>query len=85
MEDKYFLTQIKRKNGTYEKGVVVKDSLDDARQSYHAYLGAYGYGHEAGTDYVACYIADMQGRITDSCIDNRIPQPEPPEPEPNEG
>ena len=76
-DDKWFLTQIKRKNGSYEKGVVVKDSLDDARQSYHAYLGAYGYGHETGTDYVACYIADMQGRITDSCVDDRRPQPEP--------
>lgn len=76
-EDKYFLTQIKRTDGTYSKGVVVKDSLDAARQSFHAYLGAYGYGNEAKTDYVACYICDMAGRITDSCVDDRRPQPEP--------
>jgi len=84
MDDKFFLTQIQRKNGTYSKGVVVKDSLDAARQSFHAYLGAYGYGNADGVDYVACYICDMAGRITDSCVDDRRPAPEPPEPEPEE-
>lgn len=80
MEDKFFLTQIQRAtNGTYTKGVVVKDTLDAARQSYHAYLGAYGYGNAANIDYVACYIADMYGRITDSCIDDRRPKEEPSE------
>ena len=73
MEEKFFLTQIQRKNGEYTKGVVVKDTLDDARQSFHAYLGAYGYGHDNTIDYVACYIADLEGRITDSIVDNRIP------------
>lgn len=72
MIEKYFLTQIQRKNGEFTKGVVVKDSLDAARQSFHAYLGAYGYGNDASVDYVACYIADMAGRITDSIVDNRI-------------
>lgn len=72
-DDRYFLTQIQRKKGEYNKGVVVKDSLDAARQSFHAYLGAYGYGNVADIDYVACYIADMQGRITDSCVDDRRP------------
>lgn len=72
MEEKYFLTQIQRKNGEYTKGVVVKDTLDAARQSFHAYLGAYGYGNDATVDYVACYICDMSGRITDSVVDDRI-------------
>ena len=39
--DKYFLVRVKRTSGTMEKGVEVKDTLDDARQSYHAYMGAY--------------------------------------------
>lgn len=56
--DKYFLVQVKRTNGTIEKGVVVKDTLDAARQSFHAYLGAYGYGHDANTDYVMVEIID---------------------------
>ena len=73
---KYFLTQIQRKNGTYSKGVVVKDSLDAARQSFHAYLGAYGFGNDPAVDYVAVYIADMSGRITDSFVDDRRPTEE---------
>ena len=78
MEEKYFLTQIQRKNGTYTKGVVIKDTLDAARQSYHAYLGAYGYGNDQTVDYVACYIMDISGAIRDSIVDNRIqPEPEP--------
>lgn len=72
MEEKYFLVQIKHTNGTWEKGVVVKDTLDAARQSYHAYLGAYGYGNQAQTDYVACYIMGQNGATYDSMIDNRI-------------
>ena len=59
--DKYFLVQIKRTNGTIEKGVVVKDSFDDAQQSYHAYLGAYAFGKDPNTDYVMVQILDFQG------------------------
>lgn len=73
MENKYFLVQIKHTSNNWEKGVVVKDTLDAARQSYHAYFGAYGYKHDPNTDYVACYIIGMMGETYDSCIDNRIP------------
>jgi hypothetical protein len=73
MIEKYFLTQIQHaKNGTWTKGVVIKDTLDAARQSFHAYLGAYGYGNDINIDYVACYISTMSGVITDMTIDNRI-------------
>ena len=75
--EKYFLVQIKRTSGTIEKGVVVKDSLNDARQSFHAYLGAYGYGHDANTDYVAVYIFGTDGVLFDWIVDNRVPDPEP--------
>lgn len=57
----YFLEQIKRTNGAIEKGVVVKGTLDAARQSYHAYLGAYAYGHDPNTDYVQVAITDSNG------------------------
>lgn len=73
MEDKYFLVQIKHTSGTWEKGVVVKDTLDAARQSYHAYLGAYGYKKDANTDYVACYIFGDNGANYDMMIDDRRP------------
>ena len=59
--ENYFLTQIKRTNGVIEKGVVVKGDLDGARQSYHAYLGAYAYGHDKNTDYVQVAITDNNG------------------------
>ena len=59
--DKFFLIQIKRTNGTIEKGIVVKDSLDSAKQSYHAYLGAYAYGNHENTDYVLVQIMNGAG------------------------
>ena len=74
MEEKFFLVQAKRTNGTYSKGVVVHDTLDAARQGFHAYLGAYAYGHEKGTDYVMCAVIGMNGEIWEKpTIDNRIP------------
>lgn len=59
--DKFFLVQVKRTNGLIEKGVVVKNTLDEAQQSYHAYLGAYAYGKDANTDYVLVHILDSKG------------------------
>lgn len=59
--DKFFLVQIKQTSGAIEKGVVVKETLEAAKQSYHAYLGAYAYGNNAQTDYVMCEILDAQG------------------------
>ena len=58
---KWFLHQIKHSNEQWEKGIVVKDSYEDAKQGYHAYLGAYAYGHDVATDYVQCEITDTDG------------------------
>ena len=81
MENKYFLSQIKRAtDGTYTKGIVVHDTMDNALNGFHAYFGAYGYGKDANTDYVACFVSDITGAIIRSEVDNRIPTPEP-EPE----
>ena len=60
-ENKFFLHQIKRNGSTITKGIVVADTYDAAKQGYHAYLGAYAYGHESGTDFVSCEITDMNG------------------------
>lgn len=74
----FFLHQIKRTSGTIDKGIVVHGSLDGARQGYHAYLGAYAYGHDANTDFVSVEITDMTGaRIISETWAA-------PEPEPNE-
>lgn len=62
-ENKFFLHQIKRTDGTITKGIVVHDTFDAAKQGYHAYLGAYAYGHEQNTDFVSVMITDMTGAI----------------------
>lgn len=59
--NKYFLVQVKRTNDVIEKGVVVKDTYDEACQSYHAYLGAYAFGKDINTDYVMVHILDIKG------------------------
>ena len=61
--ERFFLTQIKRTNGTFEKGCVVKATFDEVKQSYHAYLGAYAYAHDANTDYVSCLVSDITGAV----------------------
>lgn len=63
MENKFFLHQIKRTNGTIDKGIVVKDSYENAIQSYHAYLGAYAYGQNAETDFVSCMITEAMSNV----------------------
>ena len=61
MDNKFFLHQIKRTNNSIDKGIVVKDTYEGAKQSYHAYLGAYAYGQNADTDFVSCEITDIYG------------------------
>ena len=68
MEVKYLLTQAKRKNGTMEKGCAVHDTADNARQAFHAYLSAYGYGHESGTDYVYAAVNDSNGAVVETPV-----------------
>lgn len=59
----YFLHQIKHTNNAYDKGIVVKETYEAAKQSYHAYLGAYAYGQHAQTDFVSCMITDDFGAV----------------------
>lgn len=61
MDNKFFLHQIKRTAGAIDKGIVVKDSFEAAKQGYHAYLGAYAYGQHSDTDFVSCEITDAYG------------------------
>ena len=79
--DKYYLVQVKRTKGVIEKGVVVKDTLDAAKQSYHAYLGAYAYGNNEDTDYVMVEILNGRGLgMAGEYWEKEVPEPEP-EPE----
>lgn len=75
-DEKWFLSQVKRTSGEYFKGVVVHDSKENALNGFHAYFGAYGYGKDSNTDYVACFVSDMSGAIIKSEVDNRIEESE---------
>ena len=66
MITEYFMHRIKHdssKEGsaTWDKGIEVHATLEDAKQSYHAYLGAYAYGHTANVDFISCEITDKYG------------------------
>lgn len=61
--EKFFLHQIKRTGNVFDKGIVVKDSYDAAKQGYHAYLGAYAYGNNPDTDFVSVEITDSTGAL----------------------
>lgn len=61
--EKYFLHQIKHTNGVFDKGIVIKDTFEAAKQSYHAYLGAYAYGQHADTDFVSVMISNVKGIV----------------------
>lgn len=61
MNNVYFVSQVQhnRTTGVWTKGLVVKadpgvDNEAAALQTYHAYLGAYGYGNNVDIDYVYC-------------------------------
>lgn len=60
----YFVHQIKHNkiNDSWDKGIVIKNTEAEALQAYHAYLGAYGYGHDETIDYVFCEL-NMVGHL----------------------
>lgn len=59
----FYLHQIKRSGASVDKGIVVKDTLDGAKQSFHAYLGAYAYGNVETVDFVHCMITDETNQV----------------------
>lgn len=63
MANKFFLHQIRVGKTTTSKGVVIHDTLDDAKQGYHAYLGAYVYGHDPDAIFVEAMITDIDNSI----------------------
>lgn len=63
MQNNYFLHQIKHTGGNFDKGIVIKETFEAAKQGYHAYLGAYAYGQHADTDFVSCMITDLYGAV----------------------
>lgn len=64
MGNKFFLHQVKIGKTNTSKGIVIHDTFDAALQGYHAYLGAYAYGHDADAICVQAMITDRNGIIT---------------------
>ena len=77
MENKFFMTRIRRTDGTFDKGVEVHDYLNEAKGAYYAYLGAYGYGRRADTDFCSAIISDMTGTIISKETWNKAEEPTP--------
>ena len=68
MNDVYFVHQVQhnKTTNTWTKGIVIKDAENAdneaaALQTYHAFLGAYGYGNNADIDYVYCRLDNALG------------------------
>lgn len=62
MGNKFFVHEIRTGEESF-KGIVICDTFDAAKQTYHAFLGAYAYGHDAKTDFVQAMITDKNGTI----------------------
>lgn len=63
MENKFFLTRIRRTSNAWDKGVEVHDTIETAKGAYYAYLGAFGYSRNEETDFCSALISDMTGAI----------------------
>lgn len=63
MVNKFFLHQVRIGKTSTTKGIVIHDTLDAAKQGYHAYLGAYAYGHDADATCVQAMITAADGNI----------------------
>ena len=68
MNNVYFVHQVQhnKTTGVWTKGIVIKSDPDadneaSALQTYHAFLGAYGYGNNADIDYVYCKLTSATG------------------------
>ena len=77
MENQFYIHEIRGKNNEIaNKGIVVAETYDAAKQGYHAYLGAYAYGHDENTDFVSAMITDKSGSVL-MAETWFAPQPEP--------
>ena len=64
MVNQFYIHEIRGKeNVIANKGIVVAETYDAAKQGYHAYLGAYAYGNNPDTDFVSCMITDKNGAV----------------------
>lgn len=59
MVNKFFMHKARMAgNEIIDKSTEAHDTYDSAKQSMHAYLGAYAYGHEKDITFVQAFITD---------------------------
>ena len=78
MVNKFFMHKSRMAgNEIIDKSTEAHDTYDSAKQSMHAYLGAYGYGHDEGITFVQAFITDKTTH--DALIGEtwNAPEPEP--------
>lgn len=63
MENTFFFHHIRRTDGSFDKQIDVCNTLDEAKGAYRTFLGAYGYGYRADTDFVSAEITDDSGAV----------------------
>ncbi len=59
----YFFHHIRRTDGSFDKQIDVCGTIDEAKGAYRAFLGSYGYGYRADTDFVSAEISDESGAV----------------------
>lgn len=63
MQKAFFFHHIRRTDGSFDKQIDVCDSLDEAKGAYRSFLGSWGYGYRADTDFVSAEITDESGTV----------------------
>ena len=82
----FFVNQKKHKgtNDSWDNNCHVKQTFNEAMHQFHAFMSTYAYEQDQTIDYASCSVERQDGAIIKNEVDDRIPVPEPPEPEPNE-
>ena len=77
--EKVFLARVKRTKatGVIDKGLEVRNDMDDAKQGFHAYMAAYAYGHDQTVDYAQCLVFNSQNQTLLSETWEAPAEPEP--------
>ena len=71
----YFVIQKKHKstNDTWENGVINKNTENEAKHQFHAFMSTYAYGQDGNFDYLACSVENDEGGELMREIDDRRP------------
>lgn len=59
----FFFHHVRRTDGSFDKQIDVCGTLDEAKGAYRAFLGSWGYGYRADTDFVSAEISDESGAV----------------------